>query len=488
MKKKTIALLLLAALMLVSCGRDKKKEEAPAPAAPAAEAASPAAEAEAPQEAPEEEPAPEPVYGTSRFAGIWYEGGDPAKQAYVIRTDGKFIHINEADEFDIEGEIREGKEEIGGTEHVTLDFYNSFDELCDSLYDEGIPEPVSFRFGNGDGPEFLKADKELSGIPVPAYEYTGNDPYLPVITAYLSENCAPMYQPGDVFIPAPIVLHVDDADPKDVKVIGNFWTYLYDLYGRDLVCVSGGEMPGVFHLDTTGDTPTVTNVEIAGDGAQYARDIARFCEGYDGLKEKFFSREGHDETRLQFVKTYCEKNGLLVDAVRDFGWPQKSLADVEVLADKEPAAESGIGMPNPWVSTSDLEEACAGSGIDFNPPVDASLPGDPDAVQLSKYRYMPGTIEALYENADNKMTIRASLDQMGFALAGDYNQYSSEWEENFKGLAVSCRGDGKTANTAVFDDGEVYFSITYNPGREGEGLTSDQLNSIIMGEQASPAA
>ena len=40
----------------------------------------------------------------------------------------------------------------------------------------------------------------------------------------------------------------------------------------------------------------------------------------------------------------------------------------------------------------------------------------------------------------------------------------------------------------IFDDGEVYFSITYNPGREGEGLTSDQLNSIIMGEQAAPAA
>ena len=487
MMKRIIPLLLMTALLLPACG-GKKTDAQPAPAAQApaetaAQAEAPAASAEAapevPAEAPAEEPAPEPVYGLDRFTGVWHEGGDPAAQTLVIRSDGKFIRINENDEYDMDGELVEGEEEIGGAALRTVSFVDGFGDFYDMFYDDGEEAPVSFRFGNGDATPYEKEDLALSELPVPAFFYDGMNPCMGLIIDYLAENCAPLYKEGDVFIPAPVVHHTDDSDPADVKYIGNYWTFLYDLYGRELVSVSGGEMPACFHFDTTGDAPVITAVDRVRDGVEYVRDIHKMCEKYEGLEDKFYDRETDDAVRLSFVEMYVEESGLEIDAIRDFGWPRIELTGAA------PAPAATVGMPDPWTDAEDLQEASEGSGIDFLPPVEEALPGNPEKVKLTGFRYMPGTIEALYENAEDVLIIRASLDRTGFDLAGDYSVYTKEWEENFKGLSVTCRGDGEKANVAVFDDGEVYFSVTCNPGREGAGLTADQLKSIIMGEQAS---
>ena len=144
-----------------------------------------------------------------------------------------------------------------------------------------------------------------------------------------------------------------------------------------------------------------------------------------------------------------------------------------------------IGLPNPWTETESLEEAIRISGIAFDPPAAEALP---EGMELFFYRAMPGTIEADYSNGEDELTIRASMDENGYCLAGDYNTYSHEWQENIKGLNIDCLGDGKNANVAVFSAGDLAFALGSACGREGAGISADALKSLVMGMQAVPAA
>ena len=98
------------------------------------------------------------------------------------------------------------------------------------------------------------------------------------------------------------------------------------------------------------------------------------------------------------------------------------------------------------------------------------------------YRAKPTMIEADY-SGENTMTIRKSTITGGNDLIGDYTNYSKSWTQTVKGLTVNCRGDGETANAVTFGDNGGYFSISYNMGNEGKGLTADQINSLINGMQ-----
>ena len=93
--------------------------------------------------------------------------------------------------------------------------------------------------------------------------------------------------------------------------------------------------------------------------------------------------------------------------------------------------------------------------------------------------------EILYGEND-ELTIRVSTGREGVDLSGDYNEYSHEWDENFKGLLAHCSGDGEMINAALFDGPGAHFAVLYNTGEEGRGLTADQLKSLVMCMQAMP--
>ena len=93
---------------------------------------------------------------------------------------------------------------------------------------------------------------------------------------------------------------------------------------------------------------------------------------------------------------------------------------------------------------------------------------------------MPGVIEARYSSGT--MLIRKSNTLSGSDLSGDVNSYSQTWDHGFKNVGnVRCRGNGTLVNEATFSAGGYNYSISYLPGREGQGLTLDQINSIIQG-------
>lgn len=156
---------------------------------------------------------------------------------------------------------------------------------------------------------------------------------------------------------------------------------------------------------------------------------------------------------------------------------------VKTGSTEEAAAQSTVEMPNPWSETLDLDEAEKAAGVDYDPPVENSLP---EGYEFVTYRYMDGLLEDIYKKGDDEIVIRVSTKVGGKELSGDYNNYSKEWEENFKGLTVKCKGDGTLINCANADVETTHFAVLINPGQEGKGLSADELKSIFMGMQAGP--
>ena len=155
--------------------------------------------------------------------------------------------------------------------------------------------------------------------------------------------------------------------------------------------------------------------------------------------------------------------------------------DVVFVRDDETAEI--IGMANPWTYSGDLQEAITGSSIEFDPPVSV-----PEGFELVKYGYnINGIIEAIYESADRKMSVRKSDIYEGLELAGDYNTYSKNWELSLKGLSVNAYGDGDTINLALFGNDSAHYSISVTDKEykvtEGNGITADELNSLVNGMQ-----
>ncbi len=143
-------------------------------------------------------------------------------------------------------------------------------------------------------------------------------------------------------------------------------------------------------------------------------------------------------------------------------------------------------MTNPWTETGDAEEAAQGSGIRLTLPIQEALPVHGDSpIQFFKYRWTKGSIEALYESVNDEMRLRVSSDTAGEALTGDYNTYSQSWDENYKGLVVHCKGNGENINSAWFDSGDLHYAVLFNTGMEGNGLTVNEMGSLLMGMQAS---
>lgn len=131
---------------------------------------------------------------------------------------------------------------------------------------------------------------------------------------------------------------------------------------------------------------------------------------------------------------------------------------------------------NEWTETGDLSAAVAASGVSFHPPIPEALP---EGLTLDAYRSRPGVIEARY--GGGALQIRKSNTLSGMDLSGDLSVYSQTWDLTLKGLAVHCRGNGSAANEATFTAGTDSYSIVFHPGQEGQGLTADQINSLVNG-------
>ena len=162
---------------------------------------------------------------------------------------------------------------------------------------------------------------------LPAYLYSGDDQIVGAVANYSAENSS-QYWDHDVecvAIPAPVILKTVMIDDAHADVYGNFWCMKYMLEDRTLVCISGGEAPGIMHLELVDQVWTVASVETAGDGEDYAADIKRFCNGDKELEAAYFNatdaqQEPLKGVRTQFIREYVEANQLQIDSYQDPYW------------------------------------------------------------------------------------------------------------------------------------------------------------------------
>ncbi len=161
---------------------------------------------------------------------------------------------------------------------------------------------------------------------LPAYTYDG-DAAIAAICDYLTNDIASNYSAAEVSIPYLKTVDTDDTDPDDTKVWGDFWVINYNLNGETLEMVSGGNHPGLFHLQKNDDgSYAVTDFEAVEDGSNYLPSAKRiFGDKYEDFAKVQSDRDAMEEIRAEFIKAYVDANGLNITAYKDYGWDPVAL-------------------------------------------------------------------------------------------------------------------------------------------------------------------
>ena len=211
---------------------------------------------------------------------------------------------------------------------------------------------------------------------------------------------------------------------------------------------------------------------------------------YDAEKNQLTYENGkqtntvfESDTKSTVSEVYNDGTGYFEIADGKLIWHDDKSEGAEPIVFVFNDTESVPDMANPWTYTADIEEAVKGSSVEFDPPISV-----PEGFELTKYGYnINGIIEANYESEDRKLTVRKSDVYEGLELSGDYNSYSKNWQHSLKGLEVDLYGDGETINMALFGNNVAHYSVTVSDKEykktEGNGITIDELNSLVMGMQ-----
>ena len=199
---------------------------------------------------------------------------------------------------------------------------------------------------------------------------------------------------------------------------------------------------------------------------------------------------GGDQGTMQLQNIPLNANGWKVYCrySNNSGTADTKMATITVQGATQATADSTVSAAataaastvtvNDWTAAVDLDAAVSISGVSFSGPSGAALPDGTSSTP--SYRAKTGTLEANYSDA-NSLIIRKSTITSGNDLIGDYTNYSKSWPIQVGANTVNCRGDGTTVNAATCDLPTGYISISYNMGKEGSGLTSDQVIELVDG-------
>ena len=154
------------------------------------------------------------------------------------------------------------------------------------------------------------------GTVLPAYRYTGTDPFREEACNAILAEAAQNYEPSDVTIPVPCIFLVDGSDEEDIRVWGSFQVYNYKLEGTTLAVVNGGNTPGLMHMMATPDGYACTSWEQL--LTEDEEELDRITGGSEEIKSMFQGYSDQAELlRLSLIKEYVDANGLAIDSVRN---------------------------------------------------------------------------------------------------------------------------------------------------------------------------
>lgn len=151
---------------------------------------------------------------------------------------------------------------------------------------------------------------------------------LTAVDDYLVNEIGKNYEPTEVTIPYAFVVSIDESNPDDNLVWGDFWVFNYDIAGDTLKTASGGSYPGLMHVKKTDNGFEVFDFDVVEDGAGNMESAKRiFGDKYDAFWELNSNHEMREEMRLRYTADFVKKNNLPVKMLQDYGWPAVALPE-----------------------------------------------------------------------------------------------------------------------------------------------------------------
>ena len=197
------------------------------------------------------------------------------------------------------------------------------EDLTDnSIEDASDSDSVEVETDALDYDEFSKATDVL-----PDYEYPGPEAFYDELYDYV-EDLEDNYPESDVSIPCIRIVDIDDSDKADIRVYGDFAIYNYNLSGDTLTCASGGDYPGLIHMeyDTEDGDYDVIDFDVVGDGSEFEVTAKRiFGNKYDDFMKIYSDQDNREEVRAQIIANYVAANNLDIKYYQDYGWDKVEL-------------------------------------------------------------------------------------------------------------------------------------------------------------------
>ena len=174
----------------------------------------------------------------------------------------------------------------------------------------------------------VSGNAKPSNLVMPTFQYSGADPNMKAICEYFQHNEPITMDSTALWVPAFVIYKVVEKE-NETLVFGNFHSYTYLKNGSVLEMLSGGEMPACIHLAEKNGKLSVSFVERAGDGSNYAKDIKNFTKGYIGLYDSFMNKSEleQDKARAEYLKMYILDNQLDIKYYKDYGWDPVKLLE-----------------------------------------------------------------------------------------------------------------------------------------------------------------
>jgi len=149
---------------------------------------------------------------------------------------------------------------------------------------------------------------------------------LTAVDDYLVNEIGKDYSQGKVCIPYAYVVSIDQSNPNDILVWGDFWVFNYDISGDTLKTVSGGNHPGLMHLRKVETGFEVTSFDAVADGADNLPSAQRiFGDKFNSFQEINGNAEKREDLRRHFTADYAKAHNLSATMLQDYGWPAVEL-------------------------------------------------------------------------------------------------------------------------------------------------------------------
>ena len=150
--------------------------------------------------------------------------------------------------------------------------------------------------------------------------------YFPAIERYLTTEFGSKYLEGQYCIPFQTVVAVDERNPDDILVWGDFWVFNYNLVADTLETISGGSHPGLMHIKQTDTGFDVIGFDQVEDGSRNIPTAKKiFGDKYDVFRAINSDEKRRERHRAEVLANYVKEHNIPATKYQDYGWPVKDL-------------------------------------------------------------------------------------------------------------------------------------------------------------------